>query len=109
MRSQVKEVINEIHCAAGGPRAWISALVHNIGTNVCPLCCKPNSAGCFTAPVLSPPPLASATTLAPDALAASRYVLKSPAFKGCPIDPSTLPPALRTASEASASSAAPKA
>jgi len=66
-------------------------------TTVLPARVNPNSSACLVASTMSPPALASATTLAPDACACNRKALKSAVLSGWRALPNTFPPLATTA------------
>ncbi len=70
---------------------------------------RPNSCACFTALIMSLPALASATTSAPEACAASSEVENSCVLSGFFTVPSTRPPAFNTIADVSVTSPAPNA
>src|SRR5208283_2388422 len=74
-----------------------------------PFGASPNSCACLKHPLVSPPPLAKATTSAPDPCACRRKDEKSAVLIGWRTDPTTLPPAASTAAVQLASRSLPKA
>src|SRR5208282_2014836 len=91
------------------PSALMSVANTNKPSRLCPPLARPNSDACLIELMVSPPALASPTTLALEACACSRNDEKSLVLSGWRTLPSTLPPFFSTTAAVSRSSAYPNA
>src|SRR5882724_11673419 len=106
-RSQQKAVIKVSPCIALSPTLLTSVIKVSSDTTVLPARVNPNSSACLVGLTMSPPALASATTLAPDACACNRKALKSAVLSGWRALPNTFPPLATTALVADPSNGTP--